>query len=176
MSIPNLQHSDKWNIIISNLPGYHPTAGNLDNIQLFELYIKEFVLPDLSLELVQSRFRNYQINHQISQINDNLGDLSLTFKVSEGLLNYYLIYDYIQSMREELNVNNEELFRLNFIKELKLNILDNEKRPKIQYSFINCFITNLTSLTLTQGVDQEMTFTLSIKYEDYSMKKVEVCV
>ena len=175
MTIPNLQHSDKWSLILSNLPGYHPEGTNTDNIQLFELYVKEFTLPALSLDLVQSRFRNYQINHQISQINDSLSEIEITFKVSEGLLNYTIIRDHLQNQREELNADDKELFRYNCITELKLMMLDNEKRPKFRYGFINCFITNLSALTLTQGIDEELSFTITIKYEDYSMEKVEGC-
>lgn len=173
MGIPNLQHSDKWTINFSNLPGYKPNASNTDNIQMFELYIKEFTLPEIGLDLVKSRFMNYQINHQISQINDNLSDLSIVFKVSEGMKNYIFAYEYIKHMREEHNVMNAELFRLNFIKSLVLTLLDNEKRDVMKYRFSNCFITNLSSLTLTQGVDQEMTFTLSLVYEDFTSEVIE---
>lgn len=175
MSLPNLQHSDKWKINFSNFPGFHPSSSTLDNTQLFELYVKEFSFPNMSLDTYPSRFRNFQVNHQISQINDNMSDISITFKVSEGLDNYYQIFSHLESQREGVNVDQEKWFRLNIIKELIVTFLDNEKRPKTKFSFTNCFITDLTSLNLTQGQDIEMTFTITLKYEDYSLTKVEEC-
>lgn len=175
MALPNIQHSDKWSLILSNFPGFHPSVTALDNTQLFELYIKEVTFPNMSLELVKSDFRNFHINHQISKINDDMSSLEITFKVSEGLVNYYLVREHLQSQREGVNVDKEKWFRLNVIKELIVNFLDNEKRPKTKMTFTNCFVTDLSSLSLTQGQDNELSFTITIVYEDYDMKIIEDC-
>jgi len=176
MALPNIQHSDKWSLILSNFPGFHPSFSTLDNTQLFELYIKEVTFPNMSLELVKSDYRNFHINHQISKKNDNMSNIDITFKVSEGLLNYHIVREHIQNQREGVNADKEKWFRLNVIEELIINFLDNEKRPKSKMSFTNCFITDLSSLSLTQGQDNELTFTITIEYEDYDLKLVEDCV
>lgn len=175
MGSPNVQHSDKWSIIFSNMPGYQPIIGDNTDMGIYDLYVKEMTFPNLSLELVQSHSMNYQINHQISKINDTLNDLSITFTLSEGLRNYYHIYNWIRNMREMRNVDNEKWFRLNFIKEIKVIFLDNEKRPVSKFTFFNSFITELTSLNLTNGVDDELRFTITMKYEDHKLEFVEGC-
>lgn len=176
MGTPNVQHSDKWSIVFSNIPSYTPIVASNTDMGLYELYVKEMTFPNLSLELYQSHFMNYQINHQISKINDTLNDLSITFTVSEGLRNYYHIYNWIREMREQENVKDEKWFRLNYINEIKVIFLDNEKRPVSKFTFINGFITDLSSLTLTNGTDQELRFTITIKYEDHKMEMMENCV
>jgi len=175
MGTPNVQHSDKWSVIFSNIPGYVPTISDNTDMGIYDLYVKEMTFPDLSLELVQSHFMDYQINHQISKINDTLNDLSITFSLSEGLKNYYHIYDWIRSMRERKNVDREKWFRLNLIKEIKVIFMDNEKRPVSKFTFINCFITNLSSLNLTNGIDDELRFTVTIKYEDHLLEVMDAC-
>lgn len=174
MSTPNFQHSDKWSVLFSNLPGYD-IASNINGMTIYDLYVKELTLPSLSLELTESKFRNYEVRHQISKVNDTIDDISMTFKVSEGLENYFHVYDWIQSMREMLNVDNKQFFRQNYINEIKVFFLDNEKRPKFKYTFIDCFATNVSSLTLTNGVDDELTFTVTIKFEDYRIEVVTEC-
>ena len=170
MSLPNVAHSDKFSVTFSNIPGYVPSVGsNVDNLNLYDLYVKEVTFPGITLDLVQSNFRNYQINHPSSKSNDNLSDISVTFKMSEGMLNYYYIYRWIKNLRETKNVDNETFFRNNFIKQIRLAILDNQKRPKFYYDFSNGFIVDLGSVNFTNGIDEEITFNLTIKYEDFEM-------
>jgi hypothetical protein len=175
MGSPNVQHSDKWSIIFSNIPGYVPIIGDNTDMGIFDYYVKEMTFPSVSLELVQSHYRNYQVSHQISKINDTLNDLSITFTASEGLKNYYHIWNYLRNMREMENVDDEKWFRLNLIKEIKLLVLDNEKRPQVRYTFINGFITDLTSLSLTNGIDEEVKFTITVKYEDHLVELITGC-
>lgn len=174
MGSPNVQHSDKWSIVFSNIPGYTPKSENTD-MGIYDYYVKDVTFPSLTLELVQSHFRDYQINHQISKINDTLNDLTISFSLSEGMMNYYYIYQYIREMRERHNVEHEKWFRLNFIKEIDITFLDNEKRPVVKYKFHNGFITDLSSLTLTNGVDDELRFTITVKYEDHNFELLTGC-
>ena len=175
MGSPNTQHSDKWKVIFSNIPGYTPDITDNTTMGLYDLFVKDLTFPSLSLKLVQSHFRNYEINHQISKINDELGDLTITFKASEGILNYWYIFSWIKSMREQENIDDEKWFRLNVIKETKVLFLDNQKRPKYRYIFSNGFIVNLSSLILTNGLDNEITFDITIHYEDVNVETIENC-
>ncbi len=176
MGLPNTQHSDKWRVIFSNIPGYNPKAGdNLDNMSLYDLYVKDLTFPDMSVEFVKSNYRNYEIRHPISKINDNLSDITITFKLSEGGLNYYYIHNWMKGLREQDNVNNEVWFRLNCIKEIKIQLLDNQKRVKQNYKVTNAFINNVGSLSLTSGEDNELSFTVSIAYEDFILERQEPC-
>jgi hypothetical protein len=79
-------------------------------------------------------------------------------------------------MREGIDVDpKEKFFRNDNIKALSITFLDNEKRPSTRFTFSNCFITNISSLSLTNGVDQELEFTLTLKYEDYTLEPIEEC-
>lgn len=170
MSLPNVAHSDKFSVTFSNIPGYVPSVGsNVDNMNLYDLYVKEVNFPGMALTLVQTNFRNYEINHPSSKSNDNLGDITITFKMSEGMLNYYYIFRWIKNLRETVNVNSEEFFRNNFIKQIRLSVLDNQKRAKFYYDFSNGFVIDLSSINFTNGIDEEITFTVTIKYEDVQM-------
>lgn len=169
MGLPNIQHSDKFIITISNIPGYVVKNSNTDNMGLYDLYVKEVLFPSHSLDLIRSDFKGFHINHPGSKINDNLNTLDITFKCSEGMRNWYYIYSWIKSLREGENVDAEKWFRLNLIKEIKLKFLDNEKREQFIYRFVNCFITSLSSLSLTNGQDNELTFTITLEYEDFGI-------
>jgi hypothetical protein len=169
MPIPNIQHSDKYSITISNIPGYSPKTNNTDNMSLYDLYVKEVTFPAHSLELIKSDFRGFHINHPGSKINDNLNTLDITFKCSEGMRNWYYIYNWMKTLREGVNTDKEKWFRLNFIKEIRLSFLDNQKREQFVYRFSNSFITNLSSLSLTNGQDNELSFTITIEYEDFGV-------
>jgi hypothetical protein len=173
----NTQHSDKWSVIFSNIPGYTPpiSGNNLDNMSLYDSYVKDVTFPDLGVELAKSNFRNYEINHPISKINDNTSEISISFKLSEGMLNYFYLYNWVRGLREQDNVNNEMWFRLNCIKEIKIIFLDNQKRNKLKYTVENAFITNLGSLSLTNGSDDELSFTISLTYEDFRLEKYDAC-
>jgi hypothetical protein len=61
------------------------------------------------------------------------------------------------------------------IDDIKIIFLDNEKREKVKYIYTNCFISNISSLSLEYGTADEMTFEVSFKIEDYNVEFVEEC-
>jgi len=174
--LPNVQHSDKWRVIFSNIPGFIPGSyNNFTNFDLYELYIKTINFPSLDVQFVESDFKNYHINHPISKINNDLSDITITFKLSEDMLNYHYIYNWMKGLRNQININSEKYFRQNFIDEFKIIFLDNEKRPNVKYTYKNCFVSNISSLNLTQGISDELTFDVTLIYEDYDVQFVEPC-
>ena len=163
---PNVQHSDKWQAVFSNIPGFSPTiSAYVHDMSLFDNYVKSVTFPSYTLELVKSNFMNYSINHPISKVNDDLNSINMDFKMSEGLMNYLILETWIRGLREEQNIDKQKYFRLNCIKELKLLFLDNMKRTKMKFIFENAFLTDLGSFSLTNGVDEEVTFSTTIAYE-----------
>jgi hypothetical protein len=175
MSTINTQHSDKWSINFSNIPGYIPSnRNNLNNQNIYDLYVKSVSFPSYSIKLTASDYKNHKINHQISKQNDDFSDLSVTFKLSEGMLNYFYIFRWMRSIREGINIDSEDWFRLNFIKAITIHFLDNEKRPCYKYVYENCFITNLSDLNLTNGEDEQLTFTINLTYEELKVEE-ETC-
>jgi hypothetical protein len=161
MSAPNLFRSSKWEIHFSNIP----SITNMSDMVYFDQYVKNINIPSESLDLIQTNFKNFAINQPISRANVNLEQITIDFKVSEGLTNYYNFYTFIKSMRYGQNIT-EELIRLNIVKTIDLNILDNEKHPTNRLTFTNAFLVNLGSLNLVYGQDQEVTFTTAWQYEE----------
>lgn len=176
MALPNIQFSDKFRVLFSNIPGFVPNnLNNYNNFDLYELYIKSVIFPSMDVSYVESEFLNYHVNHPISKINNDLQDLSITFKLSEDMLNYHYIYNWVRSLRNQQNIDAKKYFRLNYIDEIKVIFLDNEKREKVKYLFKNCFISNVSQLTLEYGTANEMSFDVSFKLEDYSMEFITEC-
>lgn len=177
MALPNIQHSSKWICSFSNIP----TIQREEDLRVFDQYVRSFSFPDISLNIVKSNFRNYEIQHQVSHANDELNTISITFKISEDLINYYRIYMWLQSMKYGINLNKnekndpKELFRLNTIKAITLSFLDNEARTISKFVFNECFVTSVTSIELTQGTEDELEFTLTISYENIVNVPVEGC-
>lgn len=169
MPAPNVAHSDKFSVTFSNIPGYVPKNTNSDNMNLYDLYVKDLTFPGITVDYIQSDFRNYHVNHPSSKSNDNMRELNITFKMSEGLLNYYYLYKWMKGLREAKNLDGEKWFRLNTIKEVNISFLDNSKRQKFKYKLSNCFISDLSSVNLTNGIDEELSFNITIIYEDFDM-------
>lgn len=168
MSTPNIAHGSKFQVYFSNVPGYVPSETNLDNLNIFDLYVKDITFPGITVNYTEVDFRNYHINVPVSKSNDDMRDLTMTFKLSEGMLNYYYLYNWLKSLREGRNIDNEKFFRENYIKNIILYFLDNEKRPKWKYVLENCFLTDLSSISLEYGTDEELTFTTTFIYEDFN--------
>jgi hypothetical protein len=176
MALPNIQFSDKFRVVFSNIPGFKPNnLDNYKNFDLYELYIKSVNFPGLDVSYTESDYLNYHINHPISRINQDLSDLSITFKLSEDMLNYHYLYSWIHALRNQKNIDGKKFFRQNMIDDIKIIFLDNEKREKVKYIYTNCFISNISSLSLEYGTADEMTFEVSFKIEDYNVEFVEEC-
>ena len=77
----------------------------------------------------------------------------------------------MKGLREGENLDNKKWFRLNCISNIFLTFLDNEKRPKYTYKLTNCFISDLSSISLVYGVDDEISFTATFIYEDFDFEK-----
>lgn len=168
MSTPNVAHGSKFQVYFSNIPGYKPSETNLDNMNLFDLYVKDVTFPGLTVDYVPTDFRNYHINHPSSKSNDDMREITITFKMSEGILNYYYLFNWMKGLREGKNLDTKEFFRENFIENIILIFLDNEKRPKWKYILENCFISDLSSVNFEYGSDEEISFTTSFIYEDFN--------
>lgn len=170
MSTPNVAHGSKFQIHFSNIPGYKPSNTNLDNMNIFDLYVKDVQFPGLTVEYTPTDFKNYHINHPISKINDDMRELTITLKLSEGMQNYYWFFNWMKGLREGKNLDNKEFFRENYISSTLLTFLDNEKRPKWKYNLTNCFLTDLSPISLEYGSDDEISFTISLIYEDFDFE------
>lgn len=161
---PNVLHNDKWQISFSNMP----SMTNIQDMRLYDNYVRAVVIPDYNLEYANSDYLGFQVRHPINKANTDLSQITITFKASEDLMNYINIFEYMQSMKygNEVNLNDENMFRKQVIHSIVISFLDNQKRVIANWSFTNSLITNLSSLPLEFGSASEVLFTVNFIPEE----------
>tara|TARA_Y100000310_G_C20704363_1_gene833724 strand:+ start:20147 stop:20638 length:492 start_codon:yes stop_codon:yes gene_type:complete len=100
--------------------------------------------------------------------NTNLSQMQVEFKLSEDMRNYFHFFRWIQELKYGIPENGayEGLIRKYTIKSATLSILDNQKRPVVNVRFTELFLLNLSSVQLTMGSSDEVTFTSNFSYEE----------
>lgn len=160
----NTFHGSKWKVTFSNIP----TITNFRDLACYELFVKDFTLPNLSIDLMSVNFKGSQTHHSISRDNADLPELSINFKVNEDLTNFYNLHTYMLQMRFGQGITTEFLHE-NVVKTINLTLLDNQKRNVKIFKFSNAYLTDLSSLTLGMGTDDELTFSTTWKYEEINV-------
>jgi hypothetical protein len=166
MGFPNAFSSDKFQLRFSNIP----TVGDKKvDTRLFDLYVKSIIVSDINEELVNSDIFNFQIRHPISRANENLNQLIIEFVLDEDFENYFTFFNFMQQERYLYTENTpsqpNDVFRLNNIKTIALELLDNQGRVKKSLDFTEAYITSLNSLNLIMGLSEQVTFNASFQYE-----------
>ena len=170
----NTLHSDSFTVSFSNFPSLSATQ----DLVIFDRFVKSIVIPDYSVSEMYSDFQAYRIRHPVgTKINENLSQIQIEFKVDESLSNYLAVYEYMRQIRYgelDLDASDDDRIRKYVIKAIMLNILDNQKRLIARMRFTNAFITNLSSLPLTTGTAEELTFTIQCSYSELLYERVSV--
>lgn len=172
----NTFHSDSWSVTFSNMP----SLSGISDMSMFDNFVKGLVIPEYNIEEIESSFQIFKVRHPVApRANYNLNQISIDFKVTEDLLNYFTIFEYMRHLKYgELNKDyTDELIRKYVIKSIILHIMDNQKREVAFLRFTNAFILSLSSLTLTTGTADELTFTITCSYEElfYERKNIYIC-
>lgn len=161
MGSPNVAFSDKWKLSISNVP----TVSNLTDLSLYDNYVRAFSFPSLDLQLLDSNFRNTRVYHPISRNNTPLNIFRVTFKVSEGMVNYWNIWTWIKNLRAgEISTPNKTLYRSDWIENFRFTMLDNENRDCAIFDFKECFVINISELVFVNGRSDELEFSIDVDY------------
>lgn len=171
-AFPNVLQSDKWVFSFSNIP----TLPDMVDMRYFDSYIKSFVLPDYNLETINidGPF-GWQIRHPLggSFPNKNLSQIQVEFKVSEDMLNYMVVLDWMRRLRYgDTEQEPGELFRRFDCNAAYLQVLDNQKRVTTEIKFTKLLPSSMSSLSLAYETSSELSFTVNFSYEEvlYSMK------
>ena len=170
MAFPNIFNSDSWQINISNMPSVD--QGKIDVHKLYDLYIKSISVPNIDLEVIHSDLMESSTFHPIGRANVDLPNLSIEFKCDEDLENYYNLYEWMQALKYGREVISSDTAKGTNIKSIDIVFLDNENRRRGFFRFTNAYITSLGSLNLTQGSSDEVTFPVTINYEEIKLDKV----
>ena len=172
MAIPNMFHNDSWSVIFSNIPNASPETKV--DMRLFDLYVKSFALPDLQLDTANTEFKEGSVRQVMSKANDNLQMMSIEFKVSEDMRNYFILYQYLMATRYGKILDKEKWLRNNVVKNIKLKCLDNQKREIGGIIFTNAIITSVGSLSLQMGSSEPVTFSVTFFYEEAQLYTKEI--
>lgn len=162
---PNVLHGDKWRITFSNIPN----LTDMGDMRYFDNYVKSCTIPPYTIgEIISQLPEGWQVRHPLGGMrkNQELDNISISFKVSEDMYNYYVFFRWIQDLRYGIvSRDHDDLFRKYTIKRLIVSMLDNQKREVSRLTYSNLFLLDLGSLDLTYGSTEEMTFTCGFSYE-----------
>jgi hypothetical protein len=168
---PNLWHSDKWNVTFSNIP----SLTNVRDMRLFDNYVKSVTFPDYNMQEIFSDFLGFRIRHpDAPKFNNELTQLTVEFKLSEDMKNYLYLFKFMKDLRYGDAESEEDFVRKANIKSININILDNQKRDIVVWSFTECFLVSLGSLPLVMGASDEVTFTCNFSYEEIKYRTVSI--
>ena len=167
IQFPNTLHSDKWQVTFSNIP----TLESNRDFRIYENYVKSFTFPDYNMSELYSEIRGFRIRHPVGGIkaNEDLSPIQIEFRVSEDMKNYANLFLWMQALkygRSDIFKDEADFFRLNTIKSINLQILDNQKRPVTIWKFTEAFLISLSSLSLNTGTSDEISFTCNFSYEE----------
>ena len=173
---PNTLHNDKWYFTFSNIP----TITDLKDMRYFDNYVKSFILPDYNMDIIYSEmpggFRIQQPKAGLWK-NKDLSQVQIEFKVSEDMRNYLFFFKWMQQLKYgQLNSSYEGWIRKYNINRGILSILDNQKRETVNVSFTEMFLLNLSSIQLTMGSSEEVTFVCNFSYEEILYEQKDVMI
>lgn len=159
----NRFHQDKWKVFFSNIPT--ETNKKVD-MSIFDSFAKSVIMPDFSVETVPTLSQKGATINPVSQYNFNQSVLTLEFKISENVENYFLLWDFLNIIRYHKKTPGFKTLKDTVIKSIDLQFLNNEKNNMGKFRFTNAIITNLGSLSLDMGVAEEVTFAVSFEFEE----------
>lgn len=175
INFPNTLHSDKWQVSFSNIP----SLKTVRDMRIYDNMVKSVTFPDYTMGQIISDMPNgFKIRHpRAPQINTDLSEIAIEFKISEDMKNYANLFYWMQGMKYgQVGTFNsvEEMFRKYAIKSINLNILDNQKRIIAEWRFTEAFLLSLSSLTLNMGISEELSFVCNFSYEEvkFDMKSI----
>lgn len=171
----NTFHGDSWSCAFSNMP----SVSGVADLSIFDYFVKSLVLPDYNLEEIYSDFLNFRIRHPVGpKINNNLSQLQIEFKLNEDAQNYLTLFEYMRQLKyaELSDEYTEGLIRKYTIKSILLSLNDNQKREIATIRFTEAFLLSLSSMSLTTGTADEITFTCNFSYQEilYERKSIYV--
>jgi hypothetical protein len=158
----NTFHSDKWRLSFVGIP----TVINVNDLSLFDNFAKTVTVPDFTIDMDRTfELLGYQIQEPVAhKVNKDLPNLTVEFKLVENLQNYYLLWQWIRNIKYGINVpKNTHLKDYNC--SINLEMLNNMKKTIMTFKYTKCFCLSLSSLALTSGTGEEMTFSAEFSHE-----------
>jgi hypothetical protein len=162
LSTLSVFHSDKWRLSFSKIP----TVTNINDLALFDNFAKSITIPDFTIDMDMTfELLGFQIQEPVAhKINKDLPNLSIEFKLVENFMNYYRLWQWIYNIKTGQNIpKNTHLKDYNC--SINLEMLNNMKKTILTFHYTKCFCLSLSSLALTSGTGEEMTFSAEFSHE-----------
>ncbi len=159
----NTYHDSNFKITVSNVPGM-----TLDQLYLIDNFIKGIDIPGFSLNAYQEFIdQDQMVVHPLQHRQADLGEVTLTMKITENLLNYLYLMRYMQTLKYGIKdsvIPGEEIVS-DKINKISIDFLDNQQRVIANYSFNGCMPTQISNIPLIYGSNNEITFSLTLRVE-----------
>ena len=165
-------HNSNYQVVLSNMPGLPKES----DMAMYHNFVKDVTLPGFSLETMVTKHMGEDYLHNMgSRKNNELGDLSITFKANEGLLNYYYLVRWMTAIRYQKNDNFDADTRMkeNVIKNIFVNVLTNQKSNSGRISYEKCVPTSVSGLSLSYTDKSIVTFQASFKFQEMGFALAE---
>jgi hypothetical protein len=173
MSLLNTFHSDSFKVVFSNIPQVSIDSEKI-KMGVLNNYVKAVTLPDYTLEVVKSDFMDMSRLNPSSRYNNEFSQLTIEFKLDEDMENYFYLHKWINELRKGNATKNDTLLHESNIKSIQIILKDNQKRNRKIITFKECCLLSLGSLPLEFGSSQEILFTCTFDYYDFSIEKADV--
>jgi hypothetical protein len=162
----NFFHQDNFTVDFSNFPEIFEDPNKSVDLDLLNKYVKNIVVPDMTLDTLAIEFLT-KVEHQpISKANNELAQMTIEFKLDENLRNYYYLLTYIKQMRYGSGV---DYSRHNAINAISINTLDNQRRQLGKIEFTKALPMSIGSLSLMSGDSEDASFAVSFQYEEFRL-------
>lgn len=172
MSIINNQNTDKFKVVISNIPVPSTRTTNVD-MAVFNNYVRSVTLPDYNVEVVPIDFRSASIKTPASRLNNDLAPVTLDFICDEDVENYISFFEWMLEIRAGNPTKGETTTRESTIKNLTVLINDNQDRPAVKFVIKDLLLVSLSSLSMIYGASEQSLYTASFQYNTIDIERID---
>lgn len=166
----NLTNSNKWY-------AYFPIESILGRkYNGIELHLVRFSLPQMEMSSTEVSYKGYTKSIPTKVMNPATKELTLTYLVDEYWQNYKALYLWMSSTGGNINnvVANETIQPIipSDYLPLRIYLLDNYKRKRIQFCFSNCWIKLFNEISLEQNNPGEVEASFTCVYDEFKIEEV----
>lgn len=166
----NLTNSNKWY-------AYFPIESILGRkYNGIELHLVRFSLPQMEMSSTEVSYKGYTKAIPTKVMNPSTKELTLTYLVDEYWQNYKALYLWMSSTGGNINnvVANETIQPIvpSDYLPLRIYLLDNYKRKRIQFCFSNCWIKLFNEISLEQNNPGEVEASFTCVYDEFKIEEI----
>lgn len=153
---------EKYDRFLSRLPKYYETV--LDYLNLSAQSISFTGVTSENVEQLFNRRKQqwkggFDFDYQIPR------EFSITFKLNEGFINYWILYEHF---RQYLAFKQEN----KFLKDIRVAFLDRDGYELISFEFLQITMTSISEVTLdfSSNTPNSSTFSCDFTFNDFNIK------